>query len=116
MVGIQIGRDMRRRCWRHLIGLNGFAVARFFCCLKQDVQDEQDEGGLGAAQQLWRQRSDLFRSVRTYMSIEKCVSQFFKVREDLNRTETARRNIKVLADLRVLLGLSCYRHEGPNGP
>ena len=28
----------------------GFAVARlFFCCLKQDFQDEQDESGLGAA-------------------------------------------------------------------
>ena len=40
------------------------------------------------------------------MSIDKRGSQFFKVREDLNRTETARRNIKVLTDLRVL---SVYR-------
>ena len=43
-------------------GPNGFAVARlFFCCLKQDgqdVQDEQDERGLGAAQQLWMQRQE----------------------------------------------------------
>ena len=36
------------------------------------------------------------------MSIEKRSSQFFKVREDLNRTETAWRNIKVLTDLRIL--------------
>ena len=56
---------------RRAIGL--MPVARFFCCLKQDVQDFrdfQDEGGLGAAQQLWRQRQDLFRSAKTYMSIE----------------------------------------------
>ena len=50
------------------------------------------------------------------MSIEKRVSQFFKVREDLNSMGTARRNIKVLTDLRILLGSSCYRHEGPYGP
>ena len=88
-------------------------------CLKQDFQDEQDfqdKSGLGAAQRLWMQRRDLFRSVRTYMSIDKRVSQFFKVREDLNSMGTARRNIKVLTDLRILLGPSCYRHEGPNGP
>ena len=46
------------------------------------------------------------------MSIEKRSSQFFKVREDLNRTETAWRNIKGLTDLRVLLGPACYRHAG----
>ena len=46
------------------------------------------------------------------MSIEKRGASFFKVREDLNRTETARRNIKVLTDLRVLLGSACYRHSG----
>ena len=51
------------------------------------------------------------------MSIEKCVSPLFKVREDLiNGTETALRNIKVLTDLRILLCPACYRHEGPYGP
>ena len=42
------------------------AVARFFCCLKQDEQDgqdEQDERGLGAAQQLWLQRHPFFRAM-----------------------------------------------------
>ena len=46
------------------------------------------------------------------MSIDKRGASFFKVREDLHRTETARRNIKVLTDLRVLLCPSCYRHSG----
>ena len=46
------------------------------------------------------------------MSIDKRGASFFKVREDLHRTETARRNIKVLTDLRVLLGSACYRHAG----
>ena len=50
------------------------------------------------------------------MSIEKRVSPIFKVREDLNRTETARRNIKVLTDLRILFCPAFYRHEGPHGP
>ena len=57
-------------------------VARFSCCLKQDLQDEQDfqdESRLGEAQRLWRRRRALFRSVRTYMSIEKCGSPIFKV-------------------------------------
>ena len=50
------------------------------------------------------------------MSIDKRISPLFKVREDLNRTETARRHIKVLTDLRVLLCPACYRHAGPYGP
>ena len=50
------------------------------------------------------------------MSIEQRVSPFFKVREDLNRTETARRNIKVLTDLRILFCPAFYRHAGPYGP
>ena len=50
------------------------------------------------------------------MSIEKRISPLFKVREDLNRTETARRNIKVLTDLSIPRAPACYRHAGPNGP
>ena len=46
------------------------------------------------------------------MSIDKRGASFFKVRKDLNRKETARRNIKVLTDLRVLLGSASYRHAG----
>ncbi len=46
------------------------------------------------------------------MSIDKRGASFFKVREDLNRTETARRNIKVLTDLSILLGSASYRHSG----
>ena len=46
------------------------------------------------------------------MSIDKRGAAFFKVREDLNGSKTARRNIKVLTDLRVLLCPSCYRHSG----
>ena len=63
-----------------------------FRCLKQDgqdLQDGQDEGGSGApaaaetghgafGKRLWLQ--DLFRSVRTLMSIEKRLSPIFKVR------------------------------------
>ena len=50
------------------------------------------------------------------MSIDKRGSQLVKVREDLNSTETARRNIKVLADLRVLFCPAFYRHAGPYEP
>ena len=50
------------------------------------------------------------------MSIDKRISPLFKVREDLNRTETARRNIKVLTDLSIPRGPACYRHAGPYGP
>ena len=50
------------------------------------------------------------------MSIEQCISPLFKVREDLNRTETAQRNIKVLTDLSIHRGPACYRHAGPYGP
>ena len=46
------------------------------------------------------------------MSIDKRGASFFKVREDLNGSKTARRNIKVLTDLRGLLGSACYRHSG----
>ena len=53
-----------------------------------------EERGLGAAQRLWLQRPPFFRSVRTYMSIDKRGASFFKVREDLHRTETARRRLR----------------------
>ena len=46
------------------------------------------------------------------MSIDKRVSPLFKVREDLNGSKTARKKIKVLTNLRVLLCPSCYRHSG----
>ena len=46
------------------------------------------------------------------MSIDKRGASFFKVREDLNGSKTARKNIKVLTDLRVLLGSASYRHSG----
>ena len=46
------------------------------------------------------------------MSIDKRGASFFKVREDLNGTETARRNIKVLTDLSIPHGPACYRHSG----
>ena len=46
------------------------------------------------------------------MSIDKRGASFFKVREDLNGLKTARRNIKVLTDLRGLLGSASYRHSG----
>ena len=39
---------------------------------------------------------------KTLMSIDASEQHAEKVREDLNRTETARGNIKVLTDLRVL--------------
>ena len=62
---------------------------------------------------VWARRSssggsgrNLFRSIRTYMSIAKCVSPFFKVREDLNRTGTARR---ILRSLRTLGSFSGRR-------
>ena len=50
------------------------------------------------------------------MSIDKCGASFFKVREDLNGSKTARRNIKGLTDLSILRGPACYRHSGPYGP
>ena len=46
------------------------------------------------------------------MSIDKRGASFFKVREDLNGSKTARRKIKVLTDLRGLLDSACYRHAG----
>ncbi len=46
------------------------------------------------------------------MSIDKRGASFFKVREDLHRTETARRNIKGLTDLSIPRGPACYRHSG----
>ena len=46
------------------------------------------------------------------MSIDKRGASFFKVREDLNGSKTARRNIKVLTDLSILLGSASYRHSG----
>ena len=59
---MQVLADLKRVCLfgccaepaRRAIGL--MPVARFFCCLKQDcqdIQDFQDERGLGAAQRLW---------------------------------------------------------------
>ena len=39
---------------------------------------------------------------KTLMSIDASEQNGEKVREDLNRTETARRHIKVLTDLRIL--------------
>ena len=41
------------------------------------------DGGGAFGKRLWMQRRDIFRSVRTLMSIDKRVSPF-KVREDLN--------------------------------
>ena len=42
------------------------------------------DGGGAFGKRFWMQRRDLFRSVRTLMSIEGLVSSLFKVREDLN--------------------------------
>ena len=51
------------------------------------------------------------------MSIENASRRFLRsVRTLINSTGTARWNIKVLTDLRILFCPACYRHAGPYGP